>query len=215
MKVIIIGATGATGRELVLQLLANNQVEQVTALVRKSFFPPDRKLKEVLIDFDHLMEYSHLFHADVAISTLGTTLKDAGSKESQWKVDYDYNLQFARMAKSNQVYSFVLLSASHASPNSKFFYSKMKGQLEEAIKALQFPKLIILQPGPIQRPNSNRWAENVSVKIIKAFNKIGLLKTYTPIHTMDLAKVMLLVLLEDQDESLSIYDEKSIIAKID
>ncbi|MFZ4263683.1 NAD(P)H-binding protein [Sphingobacterium sp. HJSM2_6] len=214
MKIIIIGATGATGRELVLQLLANKQIEQVTALVRKPFFPPDYKLKEIVIDFDHLTEYSHLIQGDVAISTLGTTLKDAGSKEAQWRVDFEYNLQFARLAKANQVYSFVLLSASQASPKSKLFYSKMKGELEEAIKLLQFPKLMILQPGPIIRPNSNRKAENISIKLIKAFNKLGLLTSYTPIHSMDLARVILYVLLEDQDESVSIYDEKSILAKI-
>ena len=80
MKAVIIGGTGATGRELVLQLLADPKISQVIVLVRRPFFSPDPKLLEVEVDFDKLEEYRPYIIGDIAFSTLGTTLAAAGSK---------------------------------------------------------------------------------------------------------------------------------------
>ncbi len=191
MKGIVIGGTGATGKELVAQLLADHQFEQVTVLVRRSYFEPHPKLTEIVVDFEKLNDYQDDIVGDVAFSTLGTTLKDAGSKAAQWRVDHDYQLEFAKIAKANGVESFVLLSAFGANVNSTFFYNKMKGTLEENMQKLNFSQLTVLHPGGIDRPDSTRTGEKVMMKALKAFNTIGIFKAYAPISTQRLAKAMI------------------------
>lgn len=190
MKALVIGATGATGKELVNQLLQNPNYNQVVVLVRRQFFVANSKLTEVIVDFNELDNYSEYFFADVAFSCLGTTLKSAGSKKKQWKVDYDYQYNFAKICKQNNVPKFVLISAMGANSKSIFFYNKLKGALEEAIIKLNFRNLIIMQPGSLIRPESDRLGENFSVKLLIFLNKLGLLSKFRPLLVNDLAKAM-------------------------
>lgn len=210
MKAVVIGGTGATGRELVLQLLEDRRVESVTVLVRRPFFPSEPKLKEVVVDFDRLEDYRVFIDGDTAFSTLGTTLKAAGSKEAQWVVDYDYQLKFAALCKLNRISTFVLLSSAQASVTSRFHYTKMKGLLEEAVNALNFPKLVIVRPGPIDRPNTDRRGERIAVKALKFLNSYGLFKTYKPISTMELAKAIKESSFEDKEGLVDVYNPKEI-----
>lgn len=191
MKAIIIGATGATGKEIVQRLINDQTFNQITVLVRKKSFENHPKLKEVIVNFEHLDQFKHEIYADVAFSCLGTTLKIAGSKENQWKVDFDYQLKFAQIAKENNIPTFVLLSALGAKSTSSIFYSKMKGKLEDEIKKLQFPSTYIIKPGSLIRPNTDRPMEKLSVRFIQFINQFGLLKTYTPISVKNLSKVMI------------------------
>lgn len=191
MTAIVIGGTGATGRELVKQLVADSRFEKVTVLVRKPFFEQSPKLDEIVIEFEKLDDYKDHIRGDVAFSCLGTTLKDAGSKEAQWRVDHDYQLAFATLAKANGVESFVLLSAIGANANASIFYNKMKGTLENNILQLDFPQLVILQPGGIERPNTTRAGEKLMVKALRAFNAIGIFKGYEPLRTDQLAKALI------------------------
>ncbi len=210
MKAIVIGGTGATGRELVLQLLEDKRIESVTVLVRRSFFSPDSKLIEIIVDFDHLEDYSDYIMGDIAFSTLGTTLNAAGSKEAQWTVDYDYQLKFAALAKQNKIETFVLLSSAQANQESRFFYMKMKGQLEEQVKALNFSKLIIIKPGPIDRPNTDRAGEKYTIKTLKFLNKLGIFKSYKPISTISLAKAIVDSVFKDNQGVVNVYNPKEI-----
>src|SRR5690606_4983984 len=183
MKAIVIGGTGATGKELVAQLLEDNRFDAVIVLVRRNFFSQQAKLTEIVVDFEKLSDYKAYIQGDVAFSCLGTTLKDAGDKDAQWRVDHDYQLEFASMAKASGVESFVLLSAFGANAKSSLFYNKMKGTLEENIGKLNFARLLILHPGGIERPGSDRKGEKAMMKFLKAFNAIGLFKGYEPIST--------------------------------
>ena len=191
MKAIVIGATGATGKFLIEELIKNNDYTEVVVLVRRKYFESHPKLKEIVIDFNHLANHKNDIVGDVAFSVLGTTLKDAGSKEAQWKIDYEYNYQFAQFCAENKIPSFVLLSAMGANPTSSIFYNKIKGKLEEVIKKLNFEQLIIFQPAGLIRPNSDRFGENMMVKIVGFFNQFGILKSYQLIHVRDLAKAMI------------------------
>ncbi len=190
MKILVIGATGATGKQIINQLVQKVEVREVVALVRKPSFLPNPKLHEQVVDFNNLKAYAHLLVGDVAISCLGTTLKDAGTKAAQWVIDYDYPLEFAKLCKENNVPKFMLLSSSGANLNSKLFYSKLKGSLEHALITCNFPELLIFRPAGLIRPNTDRLGEKVFVKIVQVFNKLGLLKNYQPIHVNDLAKAM-------------------------
>jgi len=189
MRALVIGATGATGRELVKQLLADARFTEVVAFVRRPYFDEQPKLIECIVDFENLAASADYIYGDVAFSCLGTTLKDAGSKAAQWHVDHDYQLEFAQWCQTKEVRHFLLLSAVGVDPNSNFFYNKMKGVLEMEVRALHFDQLTIVQPGLILRPNSDRVGEVFAGKVLLFFNKLGLFKRYAPISTAKLASI--------------------------
>lgn len=188
MKAIIIGATGATGKFLVENLLNDKHYESVAIFVRKTTGINHPKLTEHIIDFSTIDSYKNLIVGDVFFSCLGTTLQIAGTKENQWKIDFDIPLKFAQIAKENQVKSFVLVSAYGVNPDSKIFYPRMKGELEVQITALDFDQLIIFRPGALIRPQSDRAAERFMVAALKGINKIGLFKRFRPLAVEVLAE---------------------------
>lgn len=188
MKALVIGATGATGKDLVNVLLQDNHYTEVVIFVRKATGITHKKLSEVVTDFDKLENVAQHIKGDVWFSCLGTTLKDAGSKEKNWHIDYEIPLKFAEIARANGVSTAVLLSAYSANPNSKVFYSMMKGKLEEAIKAIGFNRHYIFRPGLLLRKNTDRAGERISGKILKGLNSIGILNGFKPIETSLLAE---------------------------
>ena len=188
MKALIIGATGATGKDLVTQLLADDTYSEVHCFVRKPLALTHPKLHAHVVNFDTPKAWADLLHGDVAFSCLGTTLAVAGSKEAQWRVDYDYQYAFALQCRTNGVPTFVLVSAAGSTAQSKLFYNRMKGQLEDAVKALDFSCLLIFQPSILIRSNNDRGIENFTVKAFKFLNKLGILKRYRPMPTEVLAE---------------------------
>lgn len=191
MKALVIGASGATGKDLVKQLLNDKDFDEVDVFVRKPLNIQNEKLKTHIVDFEKPEEWKNSVKGDVAFSCLGTTLKAAGSKEAQRKVDYDYQYQFAKAAKENDVEDYILVSAYGANPNSKIFYSKMKGELEDAVRKLHFNKITIFKPGMLERKNSERSGEVLGSRIIKFANKLGLFESQKPLPTDILAKAMI------------------------
>lgn len=191
MKALVIGATGATGKDLVNQLLNDKDFEEVDIFVRKPVNIENERLRVHVVNFEKPEEWKEMVKGDVAFSCLGTTLKDAGSKEAQKKVDFDYQYQFAKAAKENNVEDYILVSAYGASPKSKIFYSKMKGELEEAVRQLHFNKITIFKPGMLERKDSGRTGEVLGSRIIKFANKLGLLESQKPLPTDILAKAMI------------------------
>ena len=188
---LVIGATGATGADLLDLLLQDDEFHHVDIFVRREPGLQHEKLRVHVIDFDKPEEWKHLVQGDVLFSCLGTTLKAAGSKEAQWKIDYDYQYEFAKAARENNVDTYVLVSSSGASANSMVFYSKMKGRLEAAVKVLGFPKLFIFNPPLLERKHSDRGAEVIGLKVIRFLNKLGLFKSQTPLPTEVLAHAMI------------------------
>ena len=153
-KAIIIGATGATGRELLAQLLAHPPCTQVDIFVRRvptfqhencaciSSILCSRKLGQAKC------------RAIFSFPVWERRLKDMGSKEAQWRIDYQLVLDFARAARQNGVDKMVLVSAAGANAASRIFYSRMKGALENAIATLGFSSLWIFRPPLLLRPDS-------------------------------------------------------------
>ncbi|KAF2508083.1 NAD(P)H-binding protein [Flavobacterium foetidum] len=188
MKALVIGATGATGRFLVDELLADPFYTTVVIFVRKPTGRQNPKLVEHIIDFTAIRDSKDLIVGDVIFSCLGTTLKDAGSKESQTKIDFDMPLQFAEIAKANGINSFILLSAYGASAKSNVFYSQLKGKLEDKIAALHFEQYIVFRPGLLLRPDSDRAGEKISAVVLSVFNSLGLFRKFKPLPTAVLAQ---------------------------
>ncbi len=188
MKALIIGATGATGRYLVDELLGRRDYELVTIFVRKPTGKKHPKLVEHVIDFTHVQQYADLVTGDVLFSCLGTTLRDAGSKEKQWTIDFDIPVAFAEIARWNSVSSFILVSSYGASSKSRSFYPRMKGTLENCISKIGFQQFAIFRPGMLDRPGTDRWAEKAVLCALRTVNSIGLFKKYRPLPTPLLAQ---------------------------
>lgn len=188
MKALIIGATGATGKDLVNTLLRDPDYTDVAVFVRRATGAKHPKLTEILTDFDKMDPIAEQINGDVWFSCLGTTLKTAGSKEKQWHIDYEIPLEFARIARRNGVAQTVLLSSYGASADSRVFYSKMKGELEEQIKGLGFEKLVIFRPGLLLRKNTDRLGERISAGVIRFLNGLGIIKKFRPMPTELLAE---------------------------
>ena len=191
MHALLIGATGATGKDLLALLLKDDDFDQVDIFVRHDIDVHHEKLNIHVIDFEEPERWKHLVKGDVLFSCLGTTLRAAGSKEAQWKIDYDYQYQFAKAAKENGVGNYALVSAGFASPDSLFFYSRMKGHLEGAVKALGFAKLSIFNPPVLVRKNSDRKGEVIAVKATQFLNMLRLFQAQKPLPTEVLAKALI------------------------
>lgn len=191
MIAIVLGATGATGKELVQLLLQDETYKGIKVFVRKSVGISNEKLKEYIVDFDEPENWKREVTGDVLFSVMGTTLQQAGSKENQWKIDHDIPLAIAKMARENDVKSCALVTALGSDANSRIFYSRMKGTLEQATKNLAFPQLIIFRPAGLIRPKSDRGAENMSVKVVQFLNAIGLFRKYRPLPVQKLAQAMI------------------------
>ena len=145
LSAIVIGATGATGQELVKLLLKDSNFIKVKIFVRRNPSIQNVKLYTHEIDFSRLNNYKKLINGDVLFSALGTTLNQAGSKKEQYLVDYDYQYEFAKIASQNKIPCYSLVSTVGANNSSHFFYLRTKGELEEEIKKLGFKKTYIFQ----------------------------------------------------------------------
>lgn len=190
MNAIVVGATGATGKDLLNQLLEDRAYKTVIIFVRRDPGISHPKLTTFVVDFDDIPSWSHLIQGDVLFSLLGTTRAKAGGKEQQWKVDYDYQYEIAKAARKNGVATLELMSAWGADPQSRFFYSRMKGELEAAVSHLDFPRLIITRPPSLVRRKSDRLMERVSVFVLRVINKLGLFRHIAPMKTQMVAKVL-------------------------
>lgn len=196
---IIIGATGLVGNNLVQLLLNDDRFSKVLVFVRRSLALQHDKLEKHIINFDKPEEWMQLVKGDVLFSAMGTTIKQAGSQEKQYKIDHTYQYQFAQAAAQNQIQTYVLVSSASASPDSKIFYSRMKGELERDIKALPFKSITILQPGLLHGSRKDeRFGENMAYKVLNMVNAIGLFKQYKPIEGKTVAAAMLHASLKSQ-----------------
>ena len=185
---ILVGATGLVGRELLQQLLADTRFASVTVLTRRATGTKHDKLREHVIDFDHPDTWSAQVTGDVLFSALGTTLKAAGSPSALYKVDYTYQLEAAQAARQTGTDTYVLVSAAGASPNSRVFYSRMKGELERDTAALGFPRARFLLPGPLDGDRQeSRTGERWMLRMLRPLSPI-LPAIARPIHASIVAR---------------------------
>ena len=187
----IIGATGLVGKQLVEMLLENEKFEKVRIFVRRDPQIVHPKLETFIVDFSDKETWANQLQGDVLFSVLGTTLKQAGNKEKQYEIDFSYNLNFAQIAKENGIESYVLVSSVGANSKSSVFYTRMKGELDEAVQKIGFKNLIILRPASLTgKRKEKRIAEVISVPILNFLTRI-VMKKYRPISDRTVAKAMI------------------------
>lgn len=142
---LVAGASGLVGGHLLDALLEDARYREVLSLGRRPLPKQHPKLVQHTVDFARL-EAEALPAAQDAFCCLGTTIKKAGSQEAFRAVDHDAVLAFARAAKKAGVQRFLVVTALGANPRSRVFYNRVKGEVEEALEAMGFESLVILQP---------------------------------------------------------------------
>ena len=211
MKALVIGSTGATGTELTKQLIEHEEFTEVRVFVRNVPKINHPKLNVHKVDFNEISSWSDQLTGDVLFLAMGTTLKTAGSKEAQYKVDVTYQYEVAKAAAKNNVSKLILVSSVGASSNSIFFYPKIKGKLEEMVKKLNFKSICILRPPVIDRGESMmRPTERKTIALIKRLNKFGLLVSQKPITSFFLARKMVELVNKETIEKTIILEPKDI-----
>lgn len=170
---LVIGATGLVGTTLVNKLLVNRDYEKVIVLVRRKLSFTHQKLEEYIINFDKLEEEFPNVEVDDVYCCIGTTIKKAKTQERMYQIDVEYPLTVAKLALEKGLKHFILVSSMGANANSKFFYMRMKGELEDKLAALGLSKLTIFQPSfLIGKRKENRLNEKIFVGLYSGLSKI-------------------------------------------
>ena len=208
---VIIGATGAVGKEILNEILGNEYYERIYVLGRNSIttLPDEERLTKIIIDFENInFDTSILENADV-FASLGTTTKIAGSKENQRKIDVDYTVNFAKLCEG-KVRSFNVVSGIGANSKSKNFYTLFKGELEDKLKEMNIGVLRIFRPSLlISKREDKRILEEVFFKIspiLKVLLK-GKLKKYSPIEASLLGKEIVRFATENKGAGTYTYND--------
>jgi uncharacterized protein YbjT (DUF2867 family) len=165
-RVLVAGATGLVGGEILAGLVADEGVAEVRVLVRR---PLDRgaltpKVRELVADFDALDANPDWFRVDQVLCALGTTIRKAGSRDAFRRVDFDYPFAVARLAHAQGARHFLLVSSAGADARSRVFYSRVKGELEDAVRAVGFTALTIARPSVLIGPREERRAGELVLK---------------------------------------------------
>lgn len=189
---LMIGATGMVGAQLLTQLLKDARFSKVIAFGRRQIGLSHPKLQERVVDFNTPESWSSLVKGDVAFSALGTTLKHAGSKPAQRQVDYEYQLEFAKAAGGNGVPTYVLVSSASADPNSRLFYSRIKGELDRDVQRLGFERVRIMRPSLLGGERQTaRPGEKWGSVVLGALNALGIARKYRVVPVEVVARAMI------------------------
>lgn len=190
---LIAGASGLVGSELLHILLESPHYSRVKAVVRQPLDIRHPKLEQIAADFDHLEQWrDHLSATDV-FCCLGTTIKKAGSQEAFRKVDYEYPVKLALLAKEQGAERFLVVSALGAETNSRIFYSRTKGQMEEQLKRAGLSALHIFQPSLLMGDRQEfRFGEKLAAFLSPLYSPlmIGKLRKYKPVSARRVAAAM-------------------------
>ncbi len=187
------GATGLTGGHCLKILLEDSLYSEIRVLTRKPLPLKHPKLREQIIDFDNLEQHGGFIAADHVFCCLGTTIKQAGSREAFRKVDLEYPVQIAQLARGNGATHYLLISALGANPDSRIFYNRVKGETEEKIKSITYPGVMIFRPSLLLGDREEfRTGEKVGeflFRLVKPF-LAGRLKKYRPVAAHKVARSM-------------------------
>ncbi|MGC2404722.1 MAG: NAD-dependent dehydratase [Acidobacteriaceae bacterium] len=187
---LLVGATGLVGQSVLRQALADNRIARVVALTRRPLAPEPR-LENPLVDFDALPGDAPWWNVDAGICTLGTTMRQAGSHVAFRKVDVDYPLTVARLLHEHGAKSFAFNSSIGANPESRAFYMRVKGEVEQRLIAGGFSSLTLVRPSGILGPRrqNRRW----EARAIRVFHTIRpvLPRHYRPVSPEKIAEALL------------------------
>ncbi|MBE9401687.1 NAD(P)H-binding protein [Acinetobacter albensis] len=211
-SVIVIGATGLVGRELLKQLNQLEVCEKITAVVRheNAQLQTLEKVQQFILDDFLLLNDEDVNGYSHAFSCLGTTLKKSGSKEKFYNIDYEINAHFADLFESTSTH-YLLISAMGANADSKFFYNKVKGKLENHIQDLKLEHVSIVRPSLLLGDRSEqRTLEDMTQKLYQKLSHfVPNTFKYKPVTAAQVARTMLKAA-QFQTDKFEIYDNLAI-----
>ena len=195
MRCALVGASGLVGGELLRLLLEAPEYEQVSSLVRRPTGVTHPRLVEVPVDFDQPERAAEHLRVDDFFCCLGTTIKKAGSQEAFARVDRDYPVELARVARNQGCTRMVIVTAVGADAESRVFYNRTKGEVEQRLGQLGFPRgLKIVRPSILLgHRNESRPAEAAAIAVARMTRGLfrGGLARYRGIEAIDVARAML------------------------
>jgi len=150
--ILLLGGTGLVGSACLRLLARDDRVKEIRMLVRRASGSAvtgstgGNRVVEHVIDYDWPDADSDIFDVDSVICALGTTIRTAGSQAAFRKVDYEYPLRIAGIARRHGASHFAIVSAIGADPQARTFYSRVKGNVEQGLKKLDYPVLTIVRP---------------------------------------------------------------------
>jgi uncharacterized protein YbjT (DUF2867 family) len=211
--VLLAGATGLVGGECLTRLLADERVGDVHALVRRPLGRTDPRLREQTVDFARL-DAAPVVAATAAICALGTTIKTAGSEPAFRAVDHDAVLAFAGWARRGGADTFALVSSVGADPNARNFYLRVKGEVERAVRAIGFRRLVLVRPSLLLGSRGEpRPGEAFARALAPALNPlmIGPLRRYRAIPADVVAAALVTAALSAPD-GVEVWEHDAIVA---
>ena len=193
-RVLVLGATGLVGSELVAQLLADPDVGEVITAGRRRPAGESPKLHPHVFQLEDMRKHSDIFGVDQLFCALGTTIKKAGSQQEFRRVDHDLPLDAARLGLERGARHFLLVSSLGADSGSRVFYSRVKGELEDHVRELGYPGLTLARPSVLLGPRQeHRPGEEFAKKIGWIFPA-----KYRPIEARDVARALVRAAAEDR-----------------
>jgi uncharacterized protein YbjT (DUF2867 family) len=173
MTLLLLGASGLVGSEVLARALADARVTALVAPTRHPL-PAQPKLQNpVAAELESLLPQVAVWHADAIVCALGTTMAKAGTQAAFRRVDHDLPLAFATAARRTGTATFALTSSMGASPSSRFFYMRTKGELERDLEALGFPSLLIVRPSLIGGARAeSRRREGATLRLMTFLNPV-------------------------------------------
>ena len=194
---IVLGATGLVGGHLIEQLVQHDAYTRVVALSRRPLEYEHPKLQVALLDFDN--PDPDKIKGDDLYCALGTTLRKAGSKEAQYRIDCTYPYEIGKIARQNGVQQYVLVSSIGASTKTGNFYLRTKGELEQKLTDLDFPGLIIGRPSAILGDRGEfRLGEKIGIFLVQVL-KPFVPKRYRGIQAAQIARALIASAVEGQE----------------
>lgn len=192
-KVVIIGATGLVGNALLQEVIQAKEVSEMRIFVRKAIDGLPEKVTQIVTDFSDFCLLKEQVIGDVIYCCVGTTRKKTPDLTDYRNIDFGINIGMAKLAKENGIPTVHLISAIGASTSSRIFYSKLKGEIEEAMKELKFDNCYIYQPSIlIGSRTESRPMEYLSQKLCPFLDlfMLGVLKDYHSISATSIAQFM-------------------------
>jgi uncharacterized protein YbjT (DUF2867 family) len=211
---VVLGATGLVGRNCLERLLGDPVYNRVLVLARKPAKREHPKLQWIVTDFGGLQQYGRLLGADDVFCCMGTTIRTAGSREAFRNVDFGYVVDAAQAAAENGAKQMLLVSALGANRHSKVFYSRVKGDTEEAIRDLPFQGTQIFRPSLLLGEREQfRLGERMAVVTLAplSFLLVGPARKFRPVRAAAVAAAMVAVA-KTAPEGVNVYEPDRITA---
>ena len=202
---LIFGSSGLIGGQLLKILIETNNYNKIKLFVRSAPEINDPKIEIIETDFNNLENHKEDIKGDDCFFCIGTTKQNAPDKNEYRRIEYNIPVEVAQIAKLNLVNSFLYVSSGFADLKNSGAYLRNKGEVEEELKKLNFPKLGIMRPSILLgNRKENRVGEKIGIFVMKMFSHLflGGLKKMKPIHSKKVAKAMLIVAQNDFQQTI-------------